>query len=111
MRNNELAEILKQHHLFILPTTGENFGHSIFEALLCGRPVLISDQTPWLGLAAKKAGWDLPLAEPDKFTEAIEVAAGWDQNSFDAWAEGAWQYANAFIKNPEIHSQYLQLFS
>jgi glycosyltransferase involved in cell wall biosynthesis len=110
-RNNELAEILKQHHLFILPTTGENFGHSIFEALLCGRPVLISDQTPWLGLSAKKAGWDLSLSDVDKFTEVIRETAGWDQDSFDEWAMGAWQYANAFINNPEIHTQYLQLFS
>lgn len=110
-RNDELAEILQQHHLFVLPTTGENFGHSIFEALLCGRPVLISDQTPWLKLADKKAGWDLPLNQPGQFMRVIEEAAGLDQHGFDEWAHGAWQYAHDFISNPELHSQYLQLFS
>ncbi len=111
MQNNELAGIVMQHHLFVLPTTGENFGHSIFEALLYGRPVLISDQTPWLGLEAKKAGWDLPLNKPAQFVKVIEEAAGWDQQHFDEWAQGAWQYAHSFISNPKLHSQYIQLFS
>ena len=110
-RNDELAAMLQQNHVYILPTTGENFGHSIFEALLCGRPVLISDQTPWLQLEDKKAGWDLPLSQPDQFVERIEEAASWDQQAFDVWAHSAWQYAHDFISNPELHSQYLQLFS
>jgi glycosyltransferase involved in cell wall biosynthesis len=109
-RNDELMPILREHHLFILPTTGENFGHSIFEALLAGRPVLISDQTPWLGLPAHRAGWDLPLADPAAFTRVIGEAAGWDQEQFDQWAQGAWQYARNFIQNPELQGQYLKLF-
>ncbi|HTI91483.1 MAG TPA: glycosyltransferase family 4 protein [Puia sp.] len=110
-RNDQLIPILQQHHLFVLPTTGENFGHSIFEAFLAGRPVLISDQTPWLGLADQKAGWDLPLKDSAAFTLAIEQAAGWDQARFDEWAEAAWSYAHRFINNPELQSQYFKLFA
>jgi glycosyltransferase involved in cell wall biosynthesis len=110
-RNDQLMPILFQHHLFALPTTGENFGHSIFEAFLAGRPVLISDQTPWLGLANRKAGWDLPLNNTEGFTRALETAATWDQADFDGWAHSAWQYADHFIKNPELHAQYLKLFA
>lgn len=109
-RNDELMAILQQHHLFALPTTGENFGHSIFEALLAGRPVLISDQTPWLGLAVKKAGWDLPLADATAFSRTLEVAADWDQETFDEWVQAAWSYAHRFIHNPELQNQYLRLF-
>ena len=109
--NQQIPAILKQHHVFVLPTTGENFGHSIFEALLCGRPTLISDQTPWLNLTEKNAGWDLPLDKPEKFSNIIKETAEWDQNSFDHWAKGAWEYAKIFINNPEIHTQYLELFS
>jgi glycosyltransferase involved in cell wall biosynthesis len=29
------------------PTRGENFGHSIYECLSVGLPVIVSDQTPW----------------------------------------------------------------
>lgn len=110
-RNDQLMPILHAHHLSILPTTGENFGHSIFEALLAGRPVLISDQTPWLNLAAQKAGWDLPLTDPATFAHVIGQVGSWDQSVFDQWALSAWQYAHEFIKNPELTRQYLNLFA
>ena len=29
--NHKLVSIIQQHHLFFLPTVGENFGHSIFD--------------------------------------------------------------------------------
>jgi glycosyltransferase involved in cell wall biosynthesis len=109
-RNDELIPILQQHHLFILPTTGENFGHSIFEALVAGRPVLISDQTPWLGLSERKVGWDLPLDNLAGFTAAIENMARWDQPVFDEWAASAWKYAHDFIGNPELQKRYKELF-
>ena len=109
-RNDELMSILREHHLFVLPTTGENFGHSIFEALLAGRPVLISDQTPWLGLAEKRAGWDLPLADTGGFTRVIEDVAAWDAARFEEWARAAWSFAHTFINNPELPGQYIKLF-
>jgi glycosyltransferase involved in cell wall biosynthesis len=110
-RNDELMPLLQEHHIFVLPTTGENFGHSIFEALLAGRPVLISDQTPWLGLTVKRAGWDLPLAGPGEFARIVEETAAWDQRLFDEWARSAWEYAHHFIENPELQRQYIQLFA
>ena len=110
-RNDELMPLLQQHHVFVLPTTGENFGHSIFEALLAGRPVLISDQTPWLGLTAKRAGWDLPLGDPAGFAGIVEETAAWDQGRFDEWARAAWEYARKFIENPDLQRQYIQLFA
>ena len=109
--NHALLPVLQAHHLSVLLTKGENFGHSIFESLLSGRPVLISDQTPWLHLQQKKAGWDLPLDNPDGFTAAIETAASWDQVIFDQWCQSAWLYAKKFIENPDLKKHYLQLFS
>jgi glycosyltransferase involved in cell wall biosynthesis len=109
--NEEVKSKISEHHLFVLPTQGENFGHSIFEALLTGRPVLISDQTPWLQLASKNVGWDLPLYGPEKFAEVIDEMANWDQSRFDGWAKGAWQFARLFIENPILKKQYLNLFS
>lgn len=109
--NDEVKSIIATNHLFILPTQGENFGHSIFEALLTGRPVLISDQTPWLQLASEKAGWDVPLQESEKFTRIIDEMASWEQARFDEWAQGAWRYAKVFIENPTLKKQYLNLFA
>jgi glycosyltransferase involved in cell wall biosynthesis len=109
--NEEVKSKISEHHLFVLPTQGENFGHSIFEALLTGRPVLISDQTPWLQLAPKCAGWDVSLNEPEKFAQIIDEMANWEQSRFDEWALGSWNFARLFIENPALKKQYLNLFS
>ena len=109
-QNEELPYLIQQHHLFILATTGENFGHSIFEALLNGRPILISDQTPWLNLQELNAGWDIPLDRPEKFAEKIVTMAMYDQIEFDKIAGGAWQFANNFINNSAAKQQYYKMF-
>jgi len=109
--HEELAGLIQHHHLFVLPTAGENFGHAIFEALLSGRPVLISDQTPWVNLAASNAGWDIPLNDPDAFRSVVEAVASWDQYEFDKNALSAWQYAGNNIRAREYKKQYFNLFS
>ena len=75
LRPDEVADVLAAYDLFFLPTLGENYGHVIREALSAGLPVLISDRTPWRGLAAQSAGADLPLEAPDAFVEWIEQFA------------------------------------
>jgi glycosyltransferase involved in cell wall biosynthesis len=111
MPGEELNQLIAAHHVFALPTQGENFGHAILEALSLGRPVLISDQTPWRGLREQRAGWDLPLNRPEQFSQAIEEAAGLDQDSFNQWSQGAWQYALNFRQSINIKAQYKILFS
>lgn len=109
--NDEILPILQQHHLFVLPTTGENFGHSIFEAFLAGRPVLISDQTPWRHLAQKQIGWDLPLNDQTAFANALQTAASWNQQQFDNHASAAWTFAKDYIAHSDVKEKYLELFS
>jgi glycosyltransferase involved in cell wall biosynthesis len=73
--NDRVGEVLAERDLLLLPTLGENFGHAIVEAMQSGCAPLISDQTPWRGLEAAGAGWDLPLGDARRFTAAIEAAA------------------------------------
>jgi glycosyltransferase involved in cell wall biosynthesis len=108
--NTELNALIQENHLFILPTTGENFGHAIFESFLAGRPVLISDQTPWLQLEREKAGWDLPLQNPGIFSDAINTAATYNQQQYDEYAKGAWDYAANYISTKLSREQYFKLF-
>jgi glycosyltransferase involved in cell wall biosynthesis len=96
--NEAIVAALARSDLFLLPTGGENFGHAIFEALSCGVPILISDQTPWRGLAAKKAGWDLPLADRQAFVDALESYAALGPEPRAAWREGARACARAYTQ-------------
>jgi len=109
--NNLLPGILKEQHIFSLPTKGENFGHAIFEALSSGKPVLISDQTPWRNLEQEKAGWDIPLQKHEKFTEAIIHALAWDQDEYNVWSHNAFNFAKKSIDTGELKKKYRQLFS
>lgn len=111
IKNDEVIPLIQQNHLFILPTLGENFGHAIFEALSAGRPVLISDQTPWRNLSSRYAGWDLPLSEQDAFVRVLQQVADMDDTVFQQWCAGAWKYAKDFSEGSHLKEKYRELFS
>ena len=83
----QVMPLIKEHHLYCLPTQGENFGHSIFEAFMIGRPVLISNKTPWLKLNQKQAGWEVDITTQNCLVTYIEQAAMWQQQEFDIYCK------------------------
>jgi glycosyltransferase involved in cell wall biosynthesis len=111
LSHDKILPVIRQHHIFVLPTKGENFGHAIFEALSQRRPVMISDQTPWRNLRQANAGWDLSLQDPGLFEKAILEAIGWDQAEYARWSEGAFKLAAVHSDNSEVLEKYNKLFS
>lgn len=109
--NDAIKNLITDHHIFASPTEGENFGHAIFEALSVGRPVLISDQTPWRNLEQNTAGWDLPLNNSKEFIRVLNMVADMDNEIYQLWSKGAWQLAHDFITKSDLKNQYLKLFS
>jgi glycosyltransferase involved in cell wall biosynthesis len=107
----QVIPMMAAHHVFVLPTKGENFGHAIFEALSAGRPVLISNKTPWLGLREKGIGWDLSLDDPASWIAAIREAADFDQPAFNEWAVNCRKFAKDHQENPGLKEAYIKLFS
>jgi glycosyltransferase involved in cell wall biosynthesis len=57
---------------FVFPTSGENFGHVIYEALQAECPVLVSDNTPWGAIAESGAGWVLSLSDEVGWRAALQ---------------------------------------
>lgn len=92
IEHTQVAAVLAQSDLFVLPTLGENFCHAAAEAFAAGCPVLISDQTPWRGLEEARAGWDLPLGRPEGFTDAIQRIIDMDEDEHREWRQGARDY-------------------
>ncbi len=111
IEHNKINQILQMNHFFILPTLGENFGHAIFEAFSAGRPVMISDQTPWRDLQKHKVGFDISLSDPSGFVNAIEYAANMGQIEYDEWCEASLAYAKEFNEKSNLIEKYLTLFS
>ena len=109
--HHALTGILEQHHLFVLPTKGENFGHAIAEALGSGRPVLISDKTPWQNLTEPAAGWVCSLSSPECFQKSLQLAVNWDQTTFNKWCAGARAVAADRQNIPQLVQQYREIFS
>jgi glycosyltransferase involved in cell wall biosynthesis len=107
----ELEGIIQHHHFLVLPTRGENFGHVIFESLSQGRPVLISDQTPWRNLQASQAGQELSLEEPEAWAASIREICEAGQENFDRWSKGAWQLAHDYLHQTNLKQAYQKLFS
>jgi glycosyltransferase involved in cell wall biosynthesis len=66
-----VAATLGRYHVFLLPTLGENFGHAIFEALIRGLPVVLSDRTQWRDLAAQGIGYDIALEDRAAYVRAL----------------------------------------
>jgi glycosyltransferase involved in cell wall biosynthesis len=94
-----VGAVLAQKDLFFLPTEGENFGHSIFEALAAGCPALVSDRTPWRGLREAGAGWDLPLTHPHEFRRVIENLVEMNPDDHERHSAAAFEYASRWISS------------
>ncbi len=75
-----------------------------------GRPVLISDCTPWKNLEEKGIGWELPLSDIKNFMQKVVMAAEWNQQQFDEFCLASWQFALTYIRDSELKEQYLKLF-
>jgi len=109
MANDEMVATLAGYDLLYLPTKGENFGHAIMDALEAGTPVLISDQTPFRGLAAAKAGFDLPLADPRAFAAAIDRYAGFDEATRLRWRAGARALAERTVAESDAVTRNVEM--
>ena len=89
LNHSDVVPTLTGYDLFLFPTLGENFGHVIPEAMMAGLPVLLSDQTPWRQLEAKRVGWDIPLADRRGFVSALQWAIDADADTLQPWSEQA----------------------
>jgi len=107
----KVLNILAKHDLFFLPTLGENYGHVIYEALVAGLQVLISDKTPWRNLQELGVGWDLPLDEPGAFARVIAAQAKLNVKERKKQRAKAKRYAAQVAQDEERIAQNLALFT
>lgn len=78
--------LLAEAHAAVTATAGENFGHTIVEALAVGRPLLLSDTTPWTERV--RAGGGTIVAD-DAWTTQIEQWAAMSEDELSARSAAA----------------------
>jgi glycosyltransferase involved in cell wall biosynthesis len=99
--HDQVADVFSGADLFFMPSHGENFGHAILEALLAGCPVLISDRTPWRGLAESGAGWDLPLNDPEAFSQVLHKVAALGQEESRSLHNAALRFGRKYLADSQ----------
>ncbi len=111
IEHERLLDWLQQFHFLFLPTFGENFGHAIFEAFIAGKPVIISDKTPWQDLQSKDLGWEISLSDEQGFVKAITEALEMGQHQYNVMSLMCGSFADSYRNNNETRKRYLELFS
>ncbi len=135
-----IASTLKAYHFMFMPSQGENYGHSVVESFLAGRPVIISDRTPWKNLRkitnyklqitetdssssdyeyikstnnhiTYEVGWDVALEQPEQFVEVIEKCILLQQNEFDTISLNAYRYGQQISSDNQVLEANRNLFS
>lgn len=106
---DQVADVFSGYDLFLFPTLGENYGHVIAESLVSGTPVLLSDQTPWRGLARYKLGWDLSL-EAEAFSEKINQVAEMEPVDRLSWRKKVYIDSSKLINKDKDIEDNVRLF-
>jgi glycosyltransferase involved in cell wall biosynthesis len=96
---DQVVPSLARYHLFVLPTTGESFGHAIWEALCAGCLVLTSDRTPWRNLEALEVGWDISLNHAPMYKTRMEEVASMKPDEFGRRSRLAQAYARSVAQS------------
>ena len=110
LNSENVVETLKQYHVFLFPTLGENFGHVIQEALSAGCPCIISNQTPWQDFESKGVGYVFSLENKSAFVNAVEKYAVMEQSEFQKVTEKVHQYAIEVSNNKAKNTGYRDIF-
>ncbi len=109
--HEKLPALLHGYDVMLLPTLGENFGHSIIEALDAGLPVVISDRTPWRNLTQAGVGADLPLEDEAAFVSALGKYLAMDEREMTAAREACGCYVDEWrLQNANL-DDYRKMFN
>jgi glycosyltransferase involved in cell wall biosynthesis len=108
--HEKLHALLQGYDLMLLPTLGENFGHSIIEALSAGLPVIISNRTPWKNLMAEGVGADLPLEDELEFVHQLEYFQSMGERDMENVRSACQHYAAAWQGKHANPGEYRKMF-
>ncbi|MDX2283754.1 MAG: glycosyltransferase family 4 protein [Bacteroidia bacterium] len=108
--DEQLAELYRSHHLFVLPTLFEGMPTVILEAMAQGMPVVVSDVGATAELVDARNGFLTEARNADQLVEAIEAFAAMDAAQRQALSEQSQRKVEERYTWPRVAAQYLELF-
>jgi glycosyltransferase involved in cell wall biosynthesis len=113
---SESQSILAKYDAFVLLTKGENFGHSIYEALSVGTPVIITNKTPWqFNNSVNPPGWiinyDNDGFDADALKQTLTNLYHMDNDAYTLSSNAAHTYALDFYNSNDFKKEYSDLFN
>lgn len=109
MSPNLIPGKLQSYHYMFLPSKGENFGHSILESLMCGVPVIISDQTPWTHCEREGVGF-VNINEQEQIQMSLKRLMAQNHQDYDKVCMKVKEFAQKYVKKSEAIDQTKALF-
>ena len=108
----DLSKLLLAAHVMFLPTTGENFGHAIIEAMNFSCIPIISDKTQWRELKSKNVGFDIALSNKEKFVQSLQEVNSLSEKEFNEMSNAANRFAKDVIFSEKLREKYInQVFN
>ena len=113
---SDSQSILAKYDAFVLLTKGENFGHSIYEALSVGTPVIITNKTPWqFNNSVNPPGWiinyDNDGFDADALKQTLTNLYHMDNDAYTLSSNAAHTYALDFYNSHDFKKEYSDLFN
>lgn len=109
--HDQVFALLGRHDIMALPTLGENFCHAIAESLSARTPVLVSDRTPWRGLAECGGGWDIPLEAPLEWEARLQQVCDMSAEELAALRNSTTTALSDLIDADRHRTAHLQLLT
>jgi glycosyltransferase involved in cell wall biosynthesis len=113
---SESQTILAKFDAFVLLTKGENFGHSIYESLGVGTPVIITNKTPWkFEDSSNPPGWIINYDDHnfdiDTLKQTLTNLYHMGNDTYALSSKAAHAYAVDFYNSHDFKKEYTDLFN
>ncbi len=109
--HQEVHQRLRDYDFFLMPSSSENHGHAIVEAMMAGCPPVISTGTPWRGLLPEKVGKDLPLDRDELFVEELQHCVDMAAEEYETWSRNTHKYGRRSVCSEAALRLNRELFS
>lgn len=108
--NHEVPEIIANYDFFVHPSLSENFGHSIYDSILSGTPLILSKNTPWNNIYEYGIGYDLEL-NINQWTSIINELLGFSLEKINSMKIKTYMFGNDLLNDQTLKKDYITFFN